>query len=49
MWIVWREGAPCLEPPISHGYSIDEAEVIFWGLCPHCQEATKEEKTSIQA
>lgn len=27
---------PCLAPSISHGFSIDEAEVTFWGLCPSC-------------
>jgi Fe2+ or Zn2+ uptake regulation protein len=29
--------APCLAPPAGHGYAIDEAEVIFWGLCPACR------------
>jgi len=29
----------CLEPPDAHGFVIDEAEVIFWGLCPACQAA----------
>ncbi len=29
--------APCLEPSANHGFTIEEAEVIFWGLCPHCQ------------
>ncbi|GAB4582509.1 Fur family transcriptional regulator [Nocardia sp. IFM 10818] len=28
--------APCLEPDQSHGFVIDEAEVVFWGLCPAC-------------
>lgn len=28
--------APCLEPDQSHGFVIDEAEVVFWGLCPDC-------------
>lgn len=28
--------APCLEPADSHGFVIDEAEVVFWGLCPDC-------------
>ena len=28
--------APCLAPPDGSGYAIDEAEVIFWGLCPGC-------------
>lgn len=29
--------APCVEPSESHGYAIDEAEVVFWGVCPQCQ------------
>lgn len=29
--------APCLEPVHNHGYVVDEAEVIYWGLCPSCQ------------
>ena len=28
--------APCLHASNSHGFSIDEAEVIYWGLCPDC-------------
>jgi Fe2+ or Zn2+ uptake regulation protein len=28
---------PCVLPTESSGYVIDEAEVIFWGLCPICQ------------
>ena len=28
--------APCLTAADDHGYSIDEAEVIYWGLCPAC-------------
>jgi len=28
--------APCLTPPEDHGYTIDEADVIYWGLCPDC-------------
>ena len=27
---------PCLTPVDGHGYAIDEAEVVFWGLCPDC-------------
>ena len=30
---------PCLTPADSHGYVIDEADVIYWGLCPSCQHA----------
>lgn len=29
--------APCLEPLHTHGFVIDEAEVIYWGFCPACQ------------
>jgi Fe2+ or Zn2+ uptake regulation protein len=29
--------APCLEPGESLGFAVDEAEVIFWGLCTRCQ------------
>ncbi|MDT3444811.1 MULTISPECIES: Fur family transcriptional regulator [unclassified Pseudofrankia] len=28
--------APCLTASDDRGYSIDEAEVIYWGLCPAC-------------
>ena len=31
--------APCLTPSEDHGYVIDEAEVVFWGLCPDCSAA----------
>jgi Fur family ferric uptake transcriptional regulator len=26
--------APCLTASDDHGFSIDEAQVIYWGLCP---------------
>jgi Fur family transcriptional regulator, stress-responsive regulator len=32
--------APCLTASDAHGFSIDEAEVIYWGLCPDCSTAT---------
>jgi len=28
--------APCLTAPDHHGFSIDEAEVTYWGTCPDC-------------
>jgi len=28
---------PCLEPNVTNGFAIDEAEVTFWGLCATCQ------------
>jgi Fur family ferric uptake transcriptional regulator len=30
---------PCLTASDDHGFSIDEAQVIFWGLCPGCSTA----------
>lgn len=27
---------PCLTASDDSGYAIDEAEVIYWGLCPNC-------------
>jgi Fur family transcriptional regulator, stress-responsive regulator len=32
--------APCLTASDDHGFSIHEAEVIYWGLCPECSTAT---------
>ncbi|MFC6088163.1 Fur family transcriptional regulator [Saccharothrix sp. BKS2] len=29
--------APCLEPASAEGFAVDEAEILFWGLCPDCQ------------
>ena len=31
--------APCLTASDDHGYTIGEAEVIYWGLCPACSTA----------
>ncbi|MEU3458018.1 Fur family transcriptional regulator [Micromonospora sp. NPDC006766] len=31
--------APCLAASDGHGYSIDEAEVTYWGRCPDCSTA----------
>lgn len=28
---------PCLEAADDAGFTIDEAEVIYWGVCPTCQ------------
>ncbi|MET0701472.1 MAG: Fur family transcriptional regulator [Mycobacterium sp.] len=33
--------APCLAVSDDLGFAIDEAEVIYWGLCPACASATK--------
>jgi Fe2+ or Zn2+ uptake regulation protein len=31
--------APCLTAAQDHGFAIDEAEVVYWGLCPDCSTA----------
>ena len=31
--------APCLAASDDRGFSIDEAEVVYWGLCPDCSAA----------
>jgi len=30
---------PCLDASEEHGFIVDEAEVIYWGICPACQDA----------
>lgn len=30
--------APCLTPSNDNGFVLDEAEVIYWGLCPDCSK-----------
>ena len=34
--------APCLTADDDAGYSIDEAEVIYWGRCPRCSRTASE-------
>ena len=29
---------PCLQAAEDHGFIIDEAEVVYWGYCPACQQ-----------
>jgi Fe2+ or Zn2+ uptake regulation protein len=29
---------PCLTASDARGYSIDEAEIVYWGLCPSCSK-----------
>jgi Fe2+ or Zn2+ uptake regulation protein len=42
--------APCLEAVDDHGFAIDEAEVVYWALCPKCaaQQPVPIEHTSHQ-
>ena len=30
---------PCLTAAEDFGYDIDEAEVVYWGICPRCRKA----------
>ncbi|MDO5080458.1 Fur family transcriptional regulator [Buchananella hordeovulneris] len=32
-----KKSAPCLQPPIDLGYTIEVADVVYRGLCPDCQ------------
>ena len=34
--------APCLTPSDPHGFSIQTAEVTFWGICPQCQKSQRQ-------
>ena len=33
--------APCLTSSDDHGFVVDEAEVVFWGLCPRCSTTSQ--------
>jgi Fur family transcriptional regulator, stress-responsive regulator len=32
--------APCLTAADDHGFTVDEAEVIYWGTCPDCARSS---------
>ena len=34
---------PCLTPEDDHGFAIREAEVVYWGLCASCRNASSGE------
>jgi len=36
--------APCLTASQTHGYRLDEAELIYWGTCPTCAQNEPSEK-----
>ena len=38
--------SPCLVPSSAGGFVLDEAEVTWWGLCPDCQQAHKQQVQS---
>lgn len=29
---------PCLQASDDHGFTIEEAEVVYWGYCPECKD-----------
>ncbi len=33
--------APCLTAAVDHGFVIDQAEVIYWGICPRCRPVNR--------
>lgn len=33
--------APCLDPSDDHGFTLDEAEVVYWGYCPDCRKTSQ--------
>jgi Fur family transcriptional regulator, stress-responsive regulator len=35
---------PCLEAADDHGFTIDEAEVIYWGYCPRCRDTPADDR-----
>lgn len=39
---------PCLTASNDSGFSIDEAEVIYWGLCPTCSNSRTKQAISTQ-
>lgn len=39
--------APCLNPADASGFVVDEAEVVFWGLCRRCHAEAAEESATV--
>lgn len=35
--------APCLTADDGHGYLVEEAEVVYWGVCPRCAARSPQE------
>ncbi|MGD2059380.1 MAG: Fur family transcriptional regulator [Acidimicrobiia bacterium] len=29
---------PCLQASDDHGFTLEEAEIVYWGICPQCRE-----------
>jgi Fur family ferric uptake transcriptional regulator len=39
--------APCLTASDTNGFVLDEAEVVYWGLCPDCSAAQHSSQSRI--
>jgi Fe2+ or Zn2+ uptake regulation protein len=39
----------CLTPSDDAGYALDEAEVVYWGLCPTCQLDQESESLDVRS
>jgi Fe2+ or Zn2+ uptake regulation protein len=39
--------APCMVPTDTHGFSVREAEITFWGVCPTCAAARGPEEEGV--
>jgi Fur family ferric uptake transcriptional regulator len=39
--------APCLTASDDNGFVLDEAEVVYWGLCPDCAAARRNSPSSL--
>ncbi len=37
-----RGACPCLTPDTDSGFTVDEAEVVFWGDCSRCRAGSSE-------
>ena len=37
---------PCLDAPDTHGFVIDEAEVVYWGICARCAPTQAPDETA---
>ncbi len=40
---------PCLDPSSTSGFTVEEAEINFWGLCPACQQTDGEASQPTEA
>ncbi|WP_072802889.1 Fur family transcriptional regulator [Rhodococcoides yunnanense] len=41
--------APCLDPSDSHGFVVEEAEIVFWGLCQDCLPQPGQGSTAVDS